>query len=285
MAPGEWNVKGAIREWNTNLERYFKGEIGLEQLLNSRARPIILVKVRVDGDLFFEAADRNETEKLWKALEKLKQIWGDLDILVDPFAPYQMGTAGAFRVTLWGFDRFYKLFNPRQLLTLVKLVKLIREAGKRIEQEKLAEGWSREDAFKYAEAVTVSLAVALARFVDHDNIVTLLHPSNPIGIELAHALSMRGIAMQWNWGDTNPFIVTRGLLRTNSWIKCLEKEIEGLSYLVRCFSADNKNKSKIQVLLDDATVLSKIPPEEKFNVIVTDPPYRDDVPYAELSDF
>ncbi|MCX8000227.1 MAG: hypothetical protein N3A69_14950, partial [Leptospiraceae bacterium] len=53
--------------------------------------------------------------------------------------------------TLWGFDRFYKLFNPRQLITLVKLVKLIREVGKKVEEEKLREGLSKEEAFKFAE--------------------------------------------------------------------------------------------------------------------------------------
>jgi putative DNA methylase len=37
-------------------------------------------------------------------------------------------------------------------------------------------------------------------------------------------------------------------------------------------------------LLDDATSLSKLA-DEKFDLIVTDPPYRDDVAYAELSDF
>jgi putative DNA methylase len=37
-------------------------------------------------------------------------------------------------------------------------------------------------------------------------------------------------------------------------------------------------------LLDDATSLSKLG-EERFDLIVTDPPYKDDVPYAELSDF
>jgi putative DNA methylase len=46
---------------------------------------------------------------------------------------------------------WYKLFNPRQLLTLVKLVKLIREVGKQIEQEKVKEGLSKEESFEYTE--------------------------------------------------------------------------------------------------------------------------------------
>jgi putative DNA methylase len=276
-----WYVKHALREWNRLLEEYLSGRIELEKLLESPARPTLLAKVKVkEGDLEFEPATNQDIRKLWNALEKLRLMWSDPDIPIELFAPYQMGTAGAFRITLWGFDKWFKLFNPRQLLTLVKLVKLIREAGKKVEEEKLREGWSEEDAFKYAEAITAYLAIALARFVDHNNLVTLLHPSNPMGIEVAHALSMRGLAMQWNWGDTNLFLTTKGLLRINSWIKCLEKELEALSYLVPSIST---SRSKIKVWLDDAMVLSSLR-DEKYDIILTDPPYRDDVPYVELSD-
>ena len=276
-ADKEWYVKEAMKEWNENFERYFSGEISLEQLLNSRARPVILIKVRTDGDLVFEPAGKEETEKLWKAAEKLKAIWSDPDIPREPIPTYDVRR---ICVVNYGMVNWFKLFNPRQLLTLVKLVKLIREVGKRVEQEKVKEGLSKEEAFKYAEAITTYLAVALARFADHNNIITLLHPSNPMGIEVAHALSMRGLSMQWNWGDTNPFTITRGLLRTNSWNKCVEKEIEALTYLV---SVTPNSPNRVKVLLDDATVLSKL--IDDFDVIVTDPPYRDDVAYAELSDF
>ena len=260
----EWYIKWALKKYNEGDDKF--------------ARPRLLVKVKVvSKELKFEPAIEGDNEKLWRALEKLKQMWGDPDIPTEPIAFYENR-----RITpVLGADKFYKLFNPRQLLTLVKLVKLIREAGKRVEEEKLKEGWSREEAFKYAEAVATYLAITLARFVDHNNIVTLLHPSNPMGIEIAHALSTRGIAMMWNWGDTNPFITTKGTLRTNSWIKCLEKVAEGLSYLL---NTNSGSSSKVSVLLDDATVLSKLN-DEKFDLIVTDPPYRDDVPYAELSDF
>ncbi|MGC8933533.1 MAG: DUF1156 domain-containing protein, partial [Candidatus Methanodesulfokora sp.] len=36
---------------------------------------------------------------------------------------------------------------------------------------------------------------------------------------------------------------------------------------------------------NDATILSKLGSDWKFDLILTDPPYYDDVPYAELSDF
>ncbi len=279
---GDWYVKWALRRWNENYEKYLRGEITLDELRQSPARPTLLVKVYVkDGDLQFKPATQQDTEKLWKAAEELRKMWGDPDIPTEQISVYETK-----RITpILGANRWYQFFNPRQLLTLIKLVKLIRQVGhvaeEKIKEEKLKEGWNSEDARKYAEAVITYLAIALARFVDHNNSATLLHPSNPMGIEIAHALSMRGIAMQWNWGDTNPFVITRGLLRTNSFSKCLEKEIEALAYLV---SAVSGSSSSVRVLLDDATELSKLE-GEKFDVIVTDPPYADDVPYSELSDF
>jgi len=280
---GEWYVKESLKEWNQNLERYLRGEIRDKELLNSRARPRLLVRVRIaGGDLEFEPATQEDNEKLWRALEKLRQIWGDPDIPTESIAPY--GARYLFAV-LYGFDKWFKLFNPRQLLTLVKLVKLIREAGKRVEEEKLKEGWSKEEAHRYAEAVTTYLAIALVRYADYNCYNTMVDSANPWGVKIAHALSTRGIAMQWNWGDTNPLlgsIRVSGILQdTSTLYRALDNVIGSLSYLV---SAVSGSPSRVRVVLDNATVLSKLG-SEKFDIIVTDPPYRDDVPYAELSDF
>jgi len=83
---------------------------------------------------------------------------------------------------------------------------------------------------------------------------------------------MRGIAMQWNWYEFE------SILGLNTFLK---HSIKGLFYLV---SAVSGCSHRVRVLLDDAAVLSKLN-GEKFDVIVTDPSYRDGVPYTELSDF
>ncbi|MEM4911177.1 MAG: DUF1156 domain-containing protein, partial [Desulfurococcaceae archaeon] len=66
-----------------------------------------------------------------------------------------------------------------------------------------------------------------------------------------------------------------------SYARSLNSVIEGLQYLHNAVSGSS---SSVEVVLDDATVLGRLG-GEKFDLIVTDPPYRDDVPYAELSDF
>jgi putative DNA methylase len=269
----EWYVKEALKEYNNNLERYLRGEIILENLLESRARPRILVKVKViNKELEFEPITSEDDGKLWKALERLKRIWGNPDIPVELIPSYDRRNIMTF---YWGNDGWYKLFNPRQLLTLVKLVKLIREVGKQIEQEKLKEGLSKEEAFKYAEAVTTYLAIALCKYADFNSENTRW---NPGWLKFEESLSVRGIAIMWSWCDSSPFAPFTG-----TWIRNLESIIKGLSYLAP--TALPNGSSKVRVLLDDATTLSKLNNDIKFDLIVTDPPYRDDVAYTELSDF
>ncbi|XXC01515.1 DUF1156 domain-containing protein [Thermogladius sp. KZ2Tp1] len=269
----QWYVKEALRSWNQALEKYLNGEITLEDLKKSKARPRLLVKVKVAGkDLEFEPATAQDDDKLWRALVKLRQMWGDPDIPTEPIPPYG-NIGGGLRFPVHIIDKWHQLFNPRQLLTLVKLVKLVREAGRRVEEEKLREGWDREKAHKYAEAVTTYLAIALIKYADFNSIVNRW---NPGWLKFEESFSVRGIAMTWNWADS-----LLSAQFTGTWSRNLENSIDGLSYLV---SAVSGSPSRVRVLLDDATVLGKLE-GERFDLIVTDPPYRDDVAYAELSDF
>jgi len=272
----KWLVKEALREWNDKLEKYLNGEVSLEELKSSTARPRLLAKARIiNKDLEFEPSTTKDEEKLWKALEKLKTIWGDPDIPTEEISHYEIRSMW---VLLYGFNKWFKLFNPRQLLTLVKLVKLVREVGKRVEEEKLREGWSKEEAYKYAEAITTYLAIALIRYVLFNSITNTWNPGSWAYSKVrgGGVFATRGIAMVWNWVDISP--VTDPMY---SWINCVRTENDGLSYLL---SAVYGSSSEVRVLLDDATSLSRLG-DEKFDLIVTDPPYMDDVPYAELSDF
>ncbi|MEM4467818.1 MAG: DUF1156 domain-containing protein [Candidatus Nezhaarchaeales archaeon] len=268
----EWYVKEALREYNSVLERYLRGEVSLKELLASRARPRILVRVRIVGkELEFQPAMEEDNEKLWRALEKLKQIWGDPDIPTEPIPPYG-NVGGGLRFPVDVVEKWYQFFNPRQLLTLVKLVKLVREAGRRVEEEKLKQGWDKEKARKYAEAVTTYLAVALCKYVDYSSLVAGWNQSLIMG----HSLSMRGIAMMWNWYESVPWVSWTGTYMRNVGVI-----VESLQYLINAVSG---SPSRVEVVLDDATVLGRLG-DERFDLVVTDPPYRDDVAYAELSDF
>ncbi|HIH73326.1 MAG TPA: DUF1156 domain-containing protein [Thermococcaceae archaeon] len=261
----EFYVKFALRKYHEGDERF--------------ARQRLLVKVKVDErDLIFEPATEEDNEKLWKAKEKVKEMLEkkDADVPTEQMPPYAVRYM--FPV-LYGITEWYRLFNPRQLLTLIKIVRLIREVGRKVEEEKLKEGWSEERAFEYAEAVATYLSIALVNQVRHNCIVTSVEPTRKF---VAHALASRGIAMTWNWIEEIPWRYFIG-----TWERSLQILKDGISYLTSALSSPQRTLAdftgnSIKVFQGDATSLNL---GEKFDVIVTDPPYADDVPYTELSDF
>jgi putative DNA methylase len=266
----EWYVKYALKKFNSGQENY------------ARLRLLVRVKA-IERSLKFEPCTEKDQEKLEIARKEILKMLeaNDPDIPREGISPYSVRYL--FPI-LYGMTEWYKLFNPRQLLTLVKLVKLIREAGKQIEQEKIKEGLSKEEAFKYAEEVTTYLVIALCKHADYNSMMSGWQLSYLIA---AHSLAMRGIAMIWNWGEYNPFSDYTGAI--SSMIK--RNVVNGLSYLVSVLHnisnllGKEQGERGVKVLFDDATVLTKLGSEEKFDLIVTDPPYYDDVPYTELSDF
>ncbi|MEM3390590.1 MAG: DUF1156 domain-containing protein, partial [Thermoproteota archaeon] len=269
----EGYVKYVIKVYNQSLEG------GSAEVL---ARQRLLVKVKVkNGDLKFEPCTEKDQEKLELARKEVEKMLreGDPDIPKESVPTYEVR-----RITpILNADKWYKLFNPRQLLTLVKIVKLIREAGKKIEEEEKEELSKQEAheyaAHEYAEAVLAYLAIILTRYVDYNSLCTVWNYGGQLPAQVAHTLSMRGIAMMWNWGDVSPFIKMSG---TGTFSSNIDKAVKMLSYLV---SRTANNPRNIAVVLDDATILNKLDSNKMSNLIVTDPPYYDDVPYAELSDF
>ncbi|MEM1827660.1 MAG: DUF1156 domain-containing protein, partial [Desulfurococcaceae archaeon] len=267
-------VKYAIKTYNQSLE---------QEGVTPLARQRLLVKVKVkNGDLEFEPCTQKDQEKLELARREVEKMLqeGDPDIPTENLWCYTASGGGCLSIWVWGFDKFYKLFNPRQLLTLTKLVKLIREAGKKIEEEKQKDGLNKKETREYVEAVLVYLAIVLTRYVDYNSLCTVWNYGGQLPAQVAHTLSMRGIAMMWNWGDVSPFIKMSG---TGTFSSNIDKAAKMLSYLVS--KPGNNDLRNIAVLLDDATILNKLNSNEIADLIVTDPPYYDDVPYAELSDF
>jgi len=247
-----WYVKYALTRYNQGDEEF--------------ARLRLLVKVKkVGSELVFESCTEEDQEKLRKAKEEFEKLLasGDPDIPTEPISPYS--SRYLFPI-LYGMTEWYKLFNPRQLLVLTKIVKLIREVGKRVGE--------REDC---AEAITTFLAIMLCKRAQANSLVNYWLPTMWSKAKIAPTLAARGISMQWNWVEVNPVLDF-----PMSWIGCVKLIINSLSYLLSSLS---KGSRSITVLFDDATTLNKLSPDCRFDIVITDPPYYDDVPYTELSDF
>ena len=277
-----------IKCGNTIKEDYIKN--ALKKYLNgdkSLAEPRLLAVVtKTPSGRDFRPAIDEDTKLLLEAEKEARKLIerGDPDIPTEPIAPYDPRN---LLVVRYGPEKWYQLFNPRQLLTLVTLAKLIREIGKKIEEEKMKEGWPSDDAKEYAKAVVTYLALMLCKHADYNSIVTAWLPQKML---IGHTMQFRGIAMTWNFCEVNPFEKTSGSL-----ISMYNQVLNGLKYTSKALNVNNQygfissnskatnvSKPSVNILCMSAT---NIPIDEKFDIIVTDPPYYDDVPYAELSDF
>lgn len=246
----KWYVKEALREWNENYERFLNGEITLGELRSSRARPKLLVKFKGKSkDLDFEEITDDDEKMFWDSFEKLKEV--DINkIPIENLAPY-----GTIRVSTWGTDKFFKMFNARQLIIFSKVVDYLNKLY--------------DENNEYKKAVLTYLAIAFLNHISYNSFFTSVHPSRTF---LRSAGAFRGIGFKWNWVEINPLADVIGSLR-----RSLDHVIEGLEYLI-----ETNSDSKIEVLNVDVNELNL---SEKVDAIVTDPPFADDVAYPELSDF
>ena len=154
---------------------------------------------------------------------------------------------------------WYNLLNPRQQLLFVKILKNVKEYSKII---------SNKYDFDYAEAVTTYLSFIFGKHIDYNCRSTSWHRTKQI---ITDVFASRGIAMRWDHAEVNPFVGGSGTL-----ISVNKSILNGLKYPI------DKLPDKGNVKIINNSIIHL---KENVDIIVTDPPYFDDIQYAELSEF
>jgi adenine-specific DNA methylase len=180
---------------------------------------------------------------------------GELNAFPDESLP-PIGTLG-FRVQRYGMVRWRDLFTPRQLVTIKTFSSLVREAMR------------NEDAdAELGVAVRACLALAVDRLADYQNTGCSWNPS---GSALPHLFTRQALPIIWDYGEANPLAASAG-----SWSNAVSHVIRGLrNAMVGHDVADVGCASASQHPL----------PTDCAHLVITDPPYYDAIPYADLSDF
>jgi len=183
-----------------------------------------------------------------------------------------------FSPPLYGLTSFGDLFTPRQLLALTTFSDLVGEAIQRIEADALAAGLDPDKrplreggtgARAYAEAVGVYLGFALSKQADLGNSLCRWEPVAQCPRQL---FGRQAIPMIWDFAEGNPLGSSSG--SWNVFIDGIAKafsntfEIVSSNMIGTAFQADAGTQD---VSLD--------------KIISTDPPYYDNIGYADLSDF
>ncbi len=180
-----------------------------------------------------------------------KPNWAPTEYLPDD-------SRGAFWRKLYGLITYGDLFTPRQLVALKTFSDLIGEAHARIKE-------SCNDP-QYADAVSTYLAFALDKGVNYWSSLCAWHTGAD---KMMSTFSRQGLPMVWDFAEANPFSSSSG-----NFLLGVEQAAEMLEAVPATVAGTVQQ-------LDAATALvSGINP-----VISTDPPYYDNIGYADLSDF
>ena len=167
-----------------------------------------------------------------------------------------------FSPPAYGLTGHADLFTNRQLTALCTFSDLVREARKRV----IDDGGEPT----YADAVLTYLAFIVSRMADRHSAVTSWDP-NPSGFapKIRSTFARQALPMVWDFTEGDPFSDSSGNLDDAvTWVtKVLDRVAERPPGLPR--------------QADAMSVISDV----SGAVIATDPPYYDNIGYADLSDF
>jgi putative DNA methylase len=187
----------------------------------------------------------------------------------------------------YGLERWGDLFTPRQLVALTTFSDLAQETRERAKSDALAAGISDhgEDlsvggtgATAYADAVATYLGLAMSRFSDRNNSLCTWD-SGPIGTKastggsartasIRNLFSRQAIPMAWDYAEANPFSDSGGSYTSAA------------DWIVPAVNALAGSVSGASAMADAAIQTLSL-----GRVVSTDPPYYDNIAYADLSDF
>ena len=175
----------------------------------------------------------------------------------------------------YGFFTWADLFTPRQLVALTTFSDLVAEAQARVRRDAIAAGVPDDNrplcdggtgAMAYSEAVGVYLGLSASRAADAWS--TIVSWRN--GVEATRGTFARqALPMVWDYTEANPFSSSCG----NWQGACLSWVAKALDCLLQ-----KQPGSAVQA---DATTKAL----ELSALVSTDPPYYDNIGYADLSDF
>ncbi|OWJ81885.1 DUF1156 domain-containing protein [Haematobacter missouriensis] len=175
----------------------------------------------------------------------------------------------------YGLTTFGDLFTDRQLASLNTFSDLVHEARMQVQADALAANVSPDDtalsdggkgAKAYAEAVSIYLAFLVGQLANHCSTVCGWNSPNQ---QMRSTFSRQSLPMTWDFAEVNVFSESSG-----SYHSLFTRMVKGFEAI-----GSSSQKSSIQQI--DAQSVSY--PDN--SVISSDPPYYDNIGYADLSDF
>ena len=183
------------------------------------------------------------------------------------------GTCVPYGLKEWG-----DLFTPRQLVALTTFSDLVQEAIEKCRQDALAAGMaddgigldaSGSGATAYAQAVGGYMALAVGKFSDNASSVCTWH-NGAEHQKIRATFGRQALPMTWDFAEGNPLSDSTGNFFRQ--IELMSAVVEKALGPTTCVGNAQQADAQTQAISDS-------------KVISTDPPYYDNIGYADLSDF
>ena len=179
-----------------------------------------------------------------------------------------------FKTPNYGMTYFSDLFTNRQITALTTFSELVSEAQKQAEADAVAAGLANDHialseggpgARAYGEAVGVYLTFVIDKMTDYHSSICSWHSSKEL---IRNTFGRQAIPMVWDYAEANPFSDSAG---------CFDNMLEWVFKSASLFPA-TANGDVRQFDAQSDCGLRNI-------MVSTDPPYYDNIGYADLSDF
>lgn len=182
------------------------------------------------------------------------------------------GNCTPYGLTTWG-----DLFTPRQLVALTTFSDLVQEVRERVGLDALAADLADDDrplrdggtgARAYGEAVSTFLAMAVSRLADYGSSIATWRPKDSA---MRSTMPKQAIQMAWDFAEGSPLGGSSSGFRECSYV---------VSKVIDAALTGNAPGEAQQANVRDEWVVAA-----QSAVVSTDPPYYDNIGYADLSDF
>ena len=234
-----------------------------------------LTAVVVDGQQGKEYRLPTEAEIEAASLSEdaLAELYADIPFGLpqEPTPKAGVGASRAFSVDGYGFDTWRKLFTNRQLLALGTFIREMRSLWVEEDSAALAGNISGLEDYpkEWREALVACLAPAISRSADRgSSVTTWTNDREGIG----HTFARFALPMVWDFAESCPLGNATG---------SFDQAIEWIARVVEHLQDAAKGAPSPQVLRQSAA--EALP--GAFDLICTDPPYYDAIPYSDLMDF
>jgi len=191
-----------------------------------------------------------------------------------PDAPSRGTWASNAQGRRYGFRTFGDYFTPRQLVALTTFSDLGQEMREQVRHDALAAGRSNDltelkdggtGSCAYADAVAVYLAFAVDKCSDYWSSLCSWHSSKEL---IRNTFGRQAIPMVWDYAEANPFCDSTGNYMAMvdwTWKALRTTPANGRGFACQADAATQSISAA--------------------KVVSTDPPYYDNIGYADLSDF